>query len=331
MALNTTPAFYLKIKTRSTGLVFDMKKTKIITELTYSDSPDSLAKQMDFTVVDAMYKGKRLRSYISPRDKVTLYADMGKGKKEVFAGVIWEKTAESGTEKEISFTAYDYLIYCMKSEDYFFYRKGLQTSEIMKKICSAWGLSLKYTYGSIKHPRIKPVQNTIGDMMVYVLNKAKKETGKRYVLTVKGTTVIVKYAGKNKNIYTLEKEKNVISASKKDTMEDMVTKVKIYGEETKRSVPKLAVVKKNTGKYGTMQMVEQKEKKQKLSQIRKKANKTLKSKAKLQHERTITAVSNPLIKRGDKVYVKAEVMKGYRIVKSISHDCVEGTMDVEFY
>ena len=76
-----------------------------------------------------------------------------------------------------------------------------------------------------------------------------------------------------------------------------------------------------------------KEKKEKLSKVKKSAQKKLKSKAKAKHEYTITAISNPKIKRGDTVYIECGTagIKGNKIVKSITHDCVAGTMEVVLY
>lgn len=331
MASLDQPVFTAKIITVSGALQYNLRNSKVITDLTVSDSPDSLAKEASVTVRNALYNGKNLSLLLKPKDKLFIYANVGKGRFEVFRGIIWERDHESDTEKLVTFTVYDYLIFCMKSEDWFYFKKGLITEEIMKKICALWNLKLKYSYGSIKHGRIKPVKNNIGDMMVYALNKAKKKLDRRYILTIEGTTVVVKYTGTNKIIYTIEQKKNAISSDRKTSMEETVTKIKIYGEEKKKSVPKLATLTRNTSKYGTIQIVMDKEKKEKLSKLKKEATATLKKKAKLQYTETVTAVSNPLIKRGDKVYVDAGSIMGSRIVKSISHDCIAGTMELEFY
>ena len=76
-----------------------------------------------------------------------------------------------------------------------------------------------------------------------------------------------------------------------------------------------------------------KEKKEKLSKMKKQAQKKLNSNAKLKHEYTITAISNPRIKRGDTVYVGCGSygLKGNKVVKSITHNCTDGTMDVTLY
>ena len=170
-------------------------------------------------------------------------------------------------------------------------------------------------------------------MIVYVLNKAKSKLSSRYIFTIEGTTVIVKYANTNTTIYKIEEGKNVISIEVKVTMDDIVTKIKIYGEAKKKSIPKLASMSKNTLKFGTIQEIMDKDKKEKLSKIKKQAQKKLKSSAKVKYEYIVTAISNPKIKRGDTVYVGCGTagLKGNKTVKSITHDCVAGTMDVVFY
>lgn len=333
MASLTNPDFKAVVKTNSGSHEYDLKTSRVITDLTISDDPDSLAKEVNITVVNISKDGKTLATRIQPNDRLYVYANVGAGYFEMFRGVIWENDRVSDTEKQVTFTAYDYLIFAMKSEDYFYYKKGLSTKEIIKRICLKWNLKLKYSYGSIKNKRIKPVQKSIGDMMVYVLNKAKSKLSKRYILTIEGTTVIVKYAEKNSIIYKLKEGKNVISVEVKNTMEDVVTKVKIYGEAKKNSIPKLATVSKNTSKYGTIQIVMDKEKKEKLSKIKKQAQKKLNSNAKLKYEYTVTAISNPKIKRGDTVYIDCGSygLKGNKVVKSIMHNCTDGTMDVTLY
>lgn len=89
---------------------------------------------------------------------------------------------------------------------------------------------------------------------------------------------------------------------------------------------------KNTSKFGTIQEIMDKDKKEKLSKIKKQAQKKLKSSANVKYEYIVTAISNPKIKRGDTVYVGCGTagLKGNKTVKSITHDCVAGTMDVVF-
>lgn len=333
MASLNNPVFKVVVITRTQKYEYDLLNSHIITDLTMSDDVDSLAKEVNITCYNKSLDGKSLAGRITVNDKLYIYANTGSGYFEIFRGVIWERNRSASTENTVSFTAYDYLIYAMKSEDYFYYKNGLSTKEIMKKICSAWKLKLKYNYGSIKNKRIKPVQKSIGDMMVYVLNKAKSKLGKRYILTIEGTTVVVKYTAKNSRIYKLEERKNVISVELKLTLDDVVTKIKIYGEEKKNSIPKLATLSKNTSQYGTIQEIMDKDKKEKLSKVKKTAQKKLKENAKAKHEYTITAISNPRIKRGDTVYIGCGTagIKGNRVVKNITHDCVAGTMDITLY
>lgn len=321
------PLYKAVVKTAS-GQEYDLYKSKVIQDLTMSDDPDSLAKEVSLTVMNAAKNGVTLATLIQPSDRLYIYANVGHGDFEVFRGVIWDRDMVTDTEKKVTFTAYDYLIYMMKSQDYFYYKKGLSTKEIVKRICTAWKLKLKYSYGSIKNKRIKPVQKNIGDMIVYVLNKAKSKLSSRYIFTIEGTTVIVKYANTNTTIYKIEEGKNVISIEVKVTMDDIVTKIKIYGEAKKKSIPKLASMSKNTSKFGTIQEIMDKDKKEKLSKIKKQAQKKLKSSAKVKYEYIVTAISNPKIKRGDTVYVGCGTagLKGNKTVKSITHDCVAGTL-----
>lgn len=69
--------------------------------------------------MNAVQNGATLSTLIQPSDRLYISADVGNGYFEVFRGVIWENDRVTDTEKEVTFTAYDYLIYMMKSQDYF--------------------------------------------------------------------------------------------------------------------------------------------------------------------------------------------------------------------
>ena len=116
------PLYKAVVKT-SSGQEYDLYKSKVIQELTMSDDSDSLAKEVSLTVMNAAKNGVTLATLIQPSDRLYIYANVGHGDFEVFRGVIWDRDRVTDTEKKVTFTAYDYLIYMMKSQDYFYYKK----------------------------------------------------------------------------------------------------------------------------------------------------------------------------------------------------------------
>lgn len=112
------PLYKAVVKTTS-GQEYDLYKLKVILDLTISDDPDSLAKEVSLTVMNAAKNGVTLATLIQPSDRLYIYSNAGHGDFEVFRGVIWDRDRVTDTEKKVTFTAYDYLIYMMKSQDYF--------------------------------------------------------------------------------------------------------------------------------------------------------------------------------------------------------------------
>ncbi|MBR1566743.1 MAG: hypothetical protein IJ649_08265, partial [Oscillospiraceae bacterium] len=64
-------------------------------------------------------------------------------------------------------------------------------------------------------------------------------------------------------------------------------------------------------------------------EAKKAANKTLKDKGKPTRTIILQAPDFPPIRKGDKIYVKSGALKGYFIVKGISHNATAMTMQME--
>ena len=101
------PRYKAVVKTAS-GQEYDLYKSKVIQDLTMSDDPDSLAKEVSLTVMNAAKNGVTLATLIQPSDRLYIYANVGHGDFEVFRGVIWDRDRVTDTEKKVTFTAVSY-------------------------------------------------------------------------------------------------------------------------------------------------------------------------------------------------------------------------------
>ena len=114
----------------------------------------------------------------------------------------------------------------------------------------------------------------------------------------------------------------------------MLQKIKIYGEAKEKSIPKLASMSKNTsGSLNDPRNYGQRQERETFENKETSTKEIGRAVQRLKYEYIVTAISNPKIKRGDTVYVGCGTagLKGNKTVKSITHDCVAGTMDVVFY
>ena len=66
MASLEQPEYTARLETANEKLEFNLGKSRIITDLTLSDSPDSLAAEATITMINAEYKGKLLSKWITP-------------------------------------------------------------------------------------------------------------------------------------------------------------------------------------------------------------------------------------------------------------------------
>ncbi|MBS7007052.1 XkdQ/YqbQ family protein [Anaerostipes sp.] len=324
------PLYRCLIKTKKAS--YDV--SNLLTSLTTSQNDEELAQSVSITIPNIKDKYKYLYNNITVRDSLYLYCDAGTGFKEIFRGIIWEKDYTSDVTKDLSFTAYDRLIYLQNSQDNFFFPKGKNTKTILQTICKRWGIKLNFQYKSIKHKRKIIREEYISDAILTILEEVKKKTGIKYVIYCEKGVLTIRKRAYNKKIYTLNQKDSALSQNTRVTMDGMVTKVAIYREQEseKKELPpkKVTVVKGNTSRYGTLQEIIVRDSDDKKSaHAKKEAKEILKEHGKPTYERTLEAVDNPYIKKGHRIKSGAGALIGYYTVIGIEHDCFNGTMNLE--
>lgn len=336
----TNPMYKMNLFTAD-GTKYQLKD--ITTDLIVSHEENDLAGKVSITIANIKVGNKSLSSIIKLRNKVFVYANTGSGYKEKFRGIVWERKFDtSGSNKEISLTCYDRLIYTQNCKDNLYRKKGHKTQAVITSLCKKWGIKVRYDYKSINHKQLVFRSDNISDIIITLLDEVKKKTGEDYVVYCDKDVMVISSVGKNTTVYQINKKDNAISESYTETMDDMVTKVKIIKAEKKKKKKKdseseeetgnyltVASVKGNTKEYGTLQDIIEKGDDEKLSDVKKEAKSILKEKGSPQKDITVTAVDNPLIKKGDKVYINTGVLKNHYIVKGIEHDATGKVMTLE--
>lgn len=325
----TNPIYTAVIISRD-GIRFNVDKVK--TDLYLSQTEKSLAHQANITLYNAEANGGHLSGQIRNRDRLYVYANTGDGPKEKFRGFIWRKEYSSATEKELKLTAYDNLIYLLQSEDNFYFPAGKATNTVITDICSKWGVNFVYEYENISHSILRYTKKSVADCIIETLEEVKKKTGKKYVIYSENDTIHIGHVGKNKTIYQFYSQKNVIDTKSVLTLDGVVTKVVITGNEDKDgNPPVLSTVEGDTATFGTLQRIITKDKETSMEDATKEANELLSEKGKEIEELSIRAVDVPWVCKGDEVYLSAGDLVGYFIVIAIEHDALSKimSMDVE--
>jgi hypothetical protein len=311
------------------------KLAGVMTDLVLSHEENELAMKVTISLVNVKVGKTWLHNLINLRDTIYVYANTGSGATEVFRGYIWERRyVYTGDGRELNLICYDRLIYLQNSKDNFVLRKGDRTKEAIARICKAWGVKYDYNYTSISNSQKIYRNQDLSDIIVDILNKTKKKSGTKYaVKCVKGTMTINK-VGTNKTVYKLEKKDNAIGTEYIETMDGMITKVKIVKAQKSKNketgkYTTVATVKGDTAKYGTLQDIIEQGTNEKLADVRKEAQSTIKSKGKPTKTIRITAVDIPWVSKGDKVSIDAGNLNGNYIVYGLNHDANDHTMTLE--
>ncbi|MDR1703942.1 MAG: hypothetical protein LBS19_04565 [Clostridiales bacterium] len=223
--------------------------------LEWEENINELAQRATLTFANLKIGGSWLIETAKINCMIQIYGKWGGGKTLVFDGTIWEWNYASSTQKELTITAYDYLIRLQQSKDFKYYSAGMSTQAIISDICGDWGVSVSYQWGqSMTHEKKALSGLTISDMIIGLLEEVKQQTGEKYIAYYKdGQLQIVDY-GTNSPIYKFD-GKNTVSTKDKLSINDLVTKVKVIGKQDDEGRFSVDAVVDGDTSYGVLQEI----------------------------------------------------------------------------
>lgn len=302
------------------GTKYDV--TPAIESIDISDQEKQIAKCVTIQMMQIQVGDKYLTELMTVTNRVFVYADDGTKKEEVFRGFVWDRSYKrSMTDRTFQLKCYDNLIYFQESDHSAYFSSGKSTKDVCASICKEWDVKLDYTYESITHAKL-PLRGKLSDILTAdVLDLVKDRTGKKYVILSEKDVVHVKPVGSNTTIYHFTAVQNAIQTTSFRTMEGMVTKVIILGKEDKDDrEPVEATVSGDTAKYGTLQKTIKRSENTSLADAKKEAQSIIAEKGKPTEKYELCAADIPWVRKGDKVYVKANNMVNYYIVTGIERN-----------
>ena len=274
--------------------------------------------------------GKWLHQLIPLGGQVFLYADWGSGQQEIFRGTVFVWDYRIDPLGHFTITAYDQLIYLMKSKDDRFYKAGQTAKAVIQDIAKAWGIPL----GDVQGPNIALAKQvfrgeTLADMIYSVLNEAKKKGSGKWIVRSKQGKIDVIRPGQNTSIYVFSTHMNVESVEDRQDIEGLVTRVKIIGaEDSEGKAPVVATLDGRT-EFGILQEVVYQRQYDTPAAAKSAAGDILKERGKPRKGRKVIAPDLPFLRRGDKVKVEAGTLIGYYIVSSVTHNATNRIMVME--
>jgi len=211
----------IKLFSNASGISADI--TNFVKSITWSGDKSQAARKIDVTMAYSIFDKNQPRVGVSSGTMVWLVDDV---EGEIFRGIVFNRSITSN--EELKFTAYDYLIYFLKSKASFNFT-NTTAEAIATKVCG----EVAVTAGSMASTGVKfslLVQaKTLYEIIMEGYATASKTTGKQYIPTMMGTKLNVIERGKNVIDYTLNPDTNMISSEYGDDIDSMVNKVKVYG------------------------------------------------------------------------------------------------------
>lgn len=310
------------------GTKYELKNATL--DLTIDENEKELADKVTISLANTSLGTNLLSAFLSLKMRIFVYANDGSKNEEVFRGYLWEVTSSVGTENELKIVAYTNLIYLQKSKDCMYFSAGKTTDTVLKTICNKWGIELSYEYDTIEHPKLPLNNKYIADMVIEPLDAVKKQKGSKYIIRSKKDAMQIRKTGTNTETYTFESKKSILSTKSEVSLDGLITRVVIYGNEDddeKREVE--ATVDGDTEKYGTLQDVVLISGDATLAEAETEANEILKEKGEPEKKHTVELPDVPWVHKGDYIYIYALNLSGKFLVNSVSHEAKNKTMSAE--
>lgn len=203
----------------------DKNITELVTKIEWSGDISQVARQLNFSVAVSPHDEYLPATTIYMGDMIKLLDD---NDKEVFQGYAFSKE-KSISSNEMSVNCYDGLIYLLKSNGTYNFKK-VTPQAIVKKLSNDFGIQLGSLEGGSPISRIFDAESIYSIIMTaYTIESAKSK--KQYIPVMKEGKLEVILKGKHITEFVLDGESNIIDSTYGESIENSINKVKIYDEE----------------------------------------------------------------------------------------------------
>lgn len=226
--------------------------SKLVTRIAWSGDTEQAARRLEIEVLAPSSDANIPKVDIAAGKMLRLADD---NRKELFSGYIFSQSL-TRSSSTISVTAYDGLIYLLKSKAAYNFKKTTAEA-ITSKIAGDFGI----TTGDLAKTGI------IQDLMIFSQSpyeiiqnayaEAAKQNGKEYIIRMENNKLIVKEKGQAQAACILGSDTNITEAVYSESIENMVNRVRIYNNRAEY----LDKVENEEWKknYGLLQDIYQKE------------------------------------------------------------------------
>jgi len=301
--------------------------TKTVESLGWEENERELAMRINITLKNQKYNDQYISSIAKPNCMIGIFAECGSTNDEVGRGTIvnWE-TATSVAKDEFTLTCYDNLFNLQKSQDYVYHSAGVGTKTVIMGIFDDWSVPVEtYEGPNETHAKLVYKSETLSDIILDVLDDAVKKGAEKCIVRSSKGKVSVLPKGSNKIVYHFGEDNSVLTKNKLSTA-DLITRVKVIGQEDDDGKSSVEALIDGKTEYGIRQKIYVRDKDDSIDAAKKSAQEIIDEKGDAEETRTVQSPDVPFVRKGDLVHVTAGTLDGYYYVDGIQHDADTGKM-----
>jgi len=321
---------YKLILVTATGKQLDI--TQAAESLGWEEGDAELAMRIGFTLHNTKYGGVQLSSLAQPGCIVAIIADWGTSSEEVARGTIeeWEPAHVGSASTTFDVLAYDELFNLQQSQDNRYYSAGTGTKAAITGIFKDWGVPIeKYDGPDVAHAKTLFKNEYLSNILLQLLDDAAKKGAAKCIIRASKGKVSVLPKGSNKTIYHFDEDTNATLVRDKISTADLVTRVKVVGKEDSEGRQPVEAVLDGQTQYGIRQRIYNRSEDDTLATAKSAAQEILDKQGKPTRTIVLESPDVPVIRKGDKIHVRAGTLNGYFFTKSVRHDAASRSMMME--
>lgn len=304
--------------------------TSLTTNLGWEEGTKELSVRISLKVNNTLYQGKRISQFVQPGTPIFVYATIGSEQKEVTRGTVekWSPTYTNGSSV-LDIEAYDEMHPLRKNEDYAYFVDGVTTKAMITQILDKWGVPYDYKGPDITHNKMVFKKSCLSDMLQKIFDDVKQKGSGAYFARANDGKVEIVARGANDDVYHFDESDNTVSAKDSFDSGSLVTRVVVIGKTDEEGHQAVEASVEGKTEFGIRQMIVERQHSKSLEQATEAANQLLRERGALKRKTTILAPDVPLLRKGDRIRVRAGTVLGYFFVKSIRHNAEDQKMTIE--
>lgn len=300
----------------------------LILSATLEEQPGELAARLQVYMKNIKRQDGWIHQHVSIGRRLILQATDGNGWREVWRGQVYRHMTSTENDHTVDFTAYDTLYPLQQSKVHRYFRSGETAASCIKSLATEWNIPLGRVDGpNVKLPKKIYRGERIGSIFADRLEESRRLGGGRWVLRDEQGRLSCIKEGSNTTVYRIDAS---IAETSEDeySIEQLVTRVKVYGNEKTEGRPPLVATKDGRTEFGILQEVVYATG-ENLSDALKEADEILAERGKPQIRPVVIAPDIPWIRKGDKVSVNVGTVNADCIVEGVTHNIAEMKMTLQ--